>query len=158
MSYQPLIGNGARLEQGCYRYARHIFYAHCSWKPPATSRAAMLKSIPLQSFELLQVHVSTAQHAHHLRPSRRFHKPIQNGRDRRGGCAFSHQLAVMHDPDQRIEDVRIGQRYNLVDELTHRVERMLAYSLDPKPVDYAFNLVERDQMAALDAQLHRRGA
>src|SRR6266404_6908499 len=64
----------------------------------------------------------------------------------------------MHDPDQGIEDLRIGQGNQFVYELTDRIERLLAHALYSKPIDYAIYLVERHQLSTFDAQLHRRSA
>src|SRR5262245_28849356 len=60
----------------------------------------------------------------------------------------------MHDPDHRVEDIRVWQRDQVVDVVAYRLEGMLPDSLYLEAVDYAINLFEGDQAALFDAQLH----
>src|SRR5258708_257377 len=65
---------------------------------------------------------------------------------------------MMHDPDKRVEDFRIGQGNQFVDELTDCFESLLAHALYSKPIDYAIDLIEGHQLSSLYAQLHCRSA
>ena len=44
------------------------------------------------------------------------HETLKQRGNWRGGGAFDDQLAALHDPDHGVEDLAVGEGYDLVDE------------------------------------------
>src|SRR5262244_486808 len=73
-------------------------------------------SIPLESAELVEVQVPARQDHRDARAGRKLDEPVEQGGDRRRGRPLDDELAALHDPDHRIEDLSIRKRDDLVDE------------------------------------------
>src|SRR5258707_11036677 len=74
---------------------------------------------------------------------------------RGGGCPFDDQLAAFHDPDHGVEDLAVGEGYDLVDEALDDGEVDLAGAADAQAVDDGL-AIDRLEMACFDALLHGR--
>src|SRR5215468_4039367 len=112
-----------------------------------------MPSVPGQAAQLIEVDVAAGQHDGDPRAGGELDEAVEQRGDRRGGGALDDQLAALHDPDHRLEDVAIGERDDVVDEALHDGERDLANAADPQAVDDGA-AVDGLQPASLDAALH----
>src|SRR5581483_5316177 len=129
---------------------------------PSTSQSAATSTarrlVPRELSQLVDVDVAAAQDAHDGLALLDGDEPREESADGRCCCSLHHELAARHEPEQRVEDLTIGQGDDVVDALAHDPVRECADALHAKAVDDAIDLVERHDLSLLDAALHSRRA
>src|SRR2546425_7531063 len=71
-----------------------------------------------------------------------------------GGSAFDHELATLHDPDHRVEDLAIGKRHDVIHEALDHGEIDLADPTHAQAINDRL-AVDGLEMTGFDALLHR---
>src|SRR5512132_2221431 len=73
-------------------------------------------SVPLETPQLVEVDVAAGEDDRDAAARRKLDEPVQEGGDRRGRGALDDELAALHHPDHRIEDLPVWQGDEIVHE------------------------------------------
>src|SRR5262245_66095775 len=108
-------------------------YTRADWR---SARAGIaIGSVPGQSAQLVEVDVAAGQDDGDARAGGDVDEAVEQRGDRGGRGTLDDELAALHDPDHRLEDVAVGQRDDVVDEALHDRERHLADAAHAQAVD-----------------------
>src|SRR5215472_1805852 len=124
------------------------------WKSALLASAVTGPSVPGQASELIEIEVPTAEHADYACPGRCLD---QSGAESRHCCrcrSLRHQLLPAHQPYDRLEDVGVWERDDLVDRACHELAGELTDTAHPQSVDNAVDRVECHYTACPDRLTH----
>src|SRR5262249_55206902 len=112
-------------------------------------------SIPGQASELVEVDVAAGENDGGPRAGGKLDEAVEQRSDGSRGGPLDDELAALHHPDHRVEDLAVGKRHEVVHIALNYGEVDLPDAADPQAVDDGL-AVDRLETSGLDAHLHRR--